>query len=84
MSHWIWIQRLRSDLSPTVSQNSPEKVDLAGGGSGLVGDGTLVVPGDDGLDDDAKERTAQMMVWTACSRASCSCDETRVELRERR
>jgi hypothetical protein len=49
------------------------------GGSGLNGDGAPVVPSDDGLDDDAEERIAKTMVWTAKSGAPCNCDETRLE-----
>jgi hypothetical protein len=40
-------------------------VDLAGGGSGLNGDGAPVVPSDDVLDDDVDERMAKTMVWMA-------------------
>jgi hypothetical protein len=42
--------------------------------------GALVVPGDDGLDDDAKERTAKPMECSACSGELCSDGEGRLEM----
>jgi hypothetical protein len=57
----------RAARSPEMEfwrRHAPAKVD----------GGAPVVLGDDGPDDDTKERMAKTMVWTACSRGSCRCD----------
>jgi hypothetical protein len=42
--------------------------------------GALVVPGDDGLNDDANERTTKPMECSTCSGEFCSNGEGRLEM----
>jgi hypothetical protein len=57
---------------------------VIGGGSGVDSVGAPAVPGGDGLDDDAKERTAKPLGCSAFSGEFCCEGEGRLEIVRRR